>query len=125
MRKIAIIKGHDRDRGYENWEMVIERVTEFEEVDEETFDILYKAQSLYGYTLIEQRTDLSEFIPNTIKGYKEHVLKLQKAADKQKAEAEKLKQERAAKRVKANRTKAEKQLRVLAEQLGVRLPIIS
>lgn len=117
MRKIAILKGknHEIYTSYEddyNRKFIAERITDFTEVDDETYYLLYSNQHNCGYVVLEQVINVDEFIADTVQGYLEKVKKQQEKYAKEKVEAERIKKEKAEKR---KLKTAEKEIKMLQE----------
>lgn len=110
MRKIAIIKTTTHFYNYgDDHDTVIEKITDFEEVDDETYELLYKVQSEYGFVIIEQPIDQRKFIIDTVKGVTARIKKFEEERALRKAQEEAKKEERAI-RKKAKDEAAEKKL---------------
>lgn len=73
MRKIAIIT--TLDYGYDDYNKVIESITDWSEVTDEQYKVLYKHRTTLGNYDIIERLDSKEFIQNTIASYLQHCAK--------------------------------------------------
>lgn len=69
MKRIAIIKTRDSYSNYDDYDKVIEKITDFEDVTDEVFDKLHKAQYDFGFTVVEIPTSVKEFVQNTLADY--------------------------------------------------------
>jgi hypothetical protein len=94
--KLAIVIFSERYRDLDDYSVVASSITDWEEVDDETYRTLIAAQYKYDYTVVvmpEQKT----FIKKTVKDWTDFVTaekqkeELRKAAAKKKAEDAKLK----------------------------------
>ena len=91
--KIALIKLEDTysydSYGDSIYNVIVNSMTEWEEVSHEDFVMLKAAEGRFNYRVIELITDLHTFIPKTISDYKEMLRKEEQAreAEKKKREA--------------------------------------
>jgi len=71
MHKVAILRFSGYYDSNDDYQKIIERVTEFAEVDNETFVLLTKAQrnGNYDFILVEQLPDQEKFIFTTVAAY--------------------------------------------------------
>lgn len=112
MRKIAIIKPREIYAAYDDVEKIIERITEFTEVDAETYELLRRAQHEFEFVLIEQPVDQQKFVLDTIEDYKKLIV----MAEQKKKEAEKLAaQKKLERRMKVDMKKQEERLKIFQE----------
>lgn len=111
-RKIAIIVSKERYTSYDDYERVIERVTEFEEVDQETYNLLWRARMQYGFEILEQPIDQKKYILDTVDSYKKMVIveEVKKAEERAEAERKKI-----ARKLKLDMKKKEERQKVFAE----------
>ena len=114
MRKIAIIKTGDSCYSrYEDDSLLIDRITDFQEVDDETYKLLTQARADYtlGFTfdIIEVPLDQKQCILDTVDAYK---AKIEKVRAEAKAAQEKAEQKKAKDRAlnKAKQEAKEKEL---------------
>jgi len=101
--KIAIITTRDTcfDRYGDDYGVVINSITDWAEVTDQEFQDLCQASAYLNFHIIEQPTDINEFIPNTINEWKK----------KAQAEKEKREREQKARDQKALERKHKKQLK--------------
>lgn len=127
-RRIAIIKASNISN-YENFELVIDKVTDFVEVSDNDYALLNASQHYEGYQIIEAPLCTEEYLDGILKRARER----QEIRDKEnlrikKATEAALEKRRKAKEL-ADKDKAEKEakreqklLEDLAKKLGVELP---
>lgn len=84
MRKIAIITVRDIYNSYDDCDRIIDKITDFEEVTDEIFEKLNKAQWEFGFSILEQPVDTGKFIATTIADYDALIEK--RAEEKRKAD---------------------------------------
>lgn len=118
MKKIAIIKIQESYLNYDH-ELVVERVTEFQEVDDETYGILVNAQHANNFRIIEYPANPEEFILKTVTDYKNKILREEKKRQQEIEDANKAKLARALKRKAANEKKEKELLAELVRKHGV------
>lgn len=93
MRKIAIIKTDHRWDDYDNQQVLIDKITDFTEVDDATYAILINAQYHNGFRVLAQPVDQERFIQETVADYLEMIKEQErKDAERKAAEAEKKRQ---------------------------------
>lgn len=108
--KIAIIKTDTHFSSYgDDYDTLISKITDFEEVDSETYQLLIRYQSEYRYQILEQPIDQRKFIIDTVSNIKDRIKKLEEEKSQKKAQEEAKKEERAL-RKKAKDEAAEKKL---------------
>lgn len=116
MHKIAIVIARDNFYNYgDDYDRLIESISEWTEVDDETFALLKKAEMSrrYDFGVLEQPVHPRVFIKNTVEDYVAHV-----KAEEEKREAEKKKKAEAARKRKLNKmAKDEAAKRILFNQL--------
>lgn len=105
------MKGHYSSYGDygDDSRWVTERVTDFEEVDDETYNLLQRASSKYNYTIVEQVMNQQDFIAKTVADYKAFIKAEELKTKKFQEEVERKKQERLLKK-RAKTEEQEKQL---------------
>lgn len=92
MRKIAIVHYEDRYVNYDDSETFVKSITDWTEVDEETYQLLKRHQFSYlngeAYYVVTRPVDEQAFIKQTVAEYIEHAKKedAKKAAEKKKRE---------------------------------------
>lgn len=84
-RKIAIIKTIDYYGDYDQCDVVIQSITDWAEVSDEEYKLLYAAQNRLYYRILEQPIDTKKFIAKTIADYKFLVAEEQVRAATEKA----------------------------------------
>lgn len=104
MRKIAILTVRDIYNGYDDCDRIIDKITDFEEVTDEMFEKLNKAQWEFGFSILEQPADTGKFIATTIADYDALIEK--RAEEKRKADEYSRKRGLEAKKKKELATKA-------------------
>lgn len=112
MKKIAIVSPK-LDYDYESNDRIIESITDWSEVTDEEYKLLYAYCRNYNYSIIERKDIQPEFILKTIAQAKEEARFLQEKLQKQKEIAEKKKQDALLKR----KAKTEAEEKKLLEQL--------
>jgi len=123
--KIAIIKTFDHYPGYgdDGYETIVRSITDWAEVTHDDFKTLQAASGTLGFKIIEQPTDVPEFVAKTVADYKAWAL-----AEEARAAAAKKIREKAAldkklkKELRTKESKAEL-LKTLAAELGVEVRI--
>jgi hypothetical protein len=116
MAKVAIVLGKEIDK-YDDYSTGITSITEWEIVDDDTLNILCRAQHKYDFRVLVQPENTKEFINKTVSDYvemlaeKERLKDVQRQRDKQEAENERL----------AKLAKCTDDKRKLFEQLKVEL----
>jgi beta-phosphoglucomutase-like phosphatase (HAD superfamily) len=126
-RKIAIIKDRvisdyyrddDNYSGYDK--RIVESITKWEEVSEETFEELSNASYKLGFTVIEQPIDPENFVIKSISDYRKLVAKEKAREEEEKREREKKallrKQKKEAKTLQQKKELLEK----LQSELGIK-----
>lgn len=85
-RKIAIIKTIDYYGDYDQCDTLIQSITDWAEVSEEEYKMLYAAQNRLYYRILEQPLDTKKFVATTISEYKAMIAEeeLQREKEKQK-----------------------------------------
>jgi hypothetical protein len=122
MRKIAIIQFRDVDIMYDDYhdvtKLIASKITDWVEVDEETFRALLTYQGQGKYRVVEFIPNQLEFIKNTVDDYKRYVAIQQEKERKYREEKEKKRQEKQI--AKQAKTLEEKKnlLKKLKEELG-------
>lgn len=95
MRKIAIITTREfyESTYYDDYDMrkVIDTITDWEEVDDKTYEILQNSAYENNFKILEQPVDQGAFIAKTVKDYlhKIELRKIQEAKRKEEEEAKK------------------------------------
>lgn len=121
-RKIAIIKTRTFNyySDYDDYsrQMIAESITDWEEVSDEDFNVLLSAAGLYNYQVIEQSTDVKNFIGKTIADYKKFVEKENKRIAEEKRQREEAALQRKFKKELKDKTSKEKMLAKLVAELG-------
>jgi Lon protease-like protein len=117
MRKIAIIELVNHWDNYDNERVLIDKITDFTVVDDETYGILVKASYRKGFKVIEQPEDQEAFIEATVADYLESI-KAEKLKEEKLNEAEK-KRQRALKRQAKTEADQKKMLEDLIKIHGV------
>jgi len=115
MRKIAIITTRQDYYDYESSITIINSITDWAEVDEETYELLDRCKyNGEGFYIIEQPIEQSQFILKTVAEYKAHLLKveeerkLKKAAETEKrAKKKQINEARRIEKLKAELAKLE------------------
>ena len=120
-RKIAIITSRDTYCGYddEDYQRIIESITDWDEVTDEEFKTLQFAAPRLGFSILERPIDAPKFIAKTIADYKA-ICKAEaerEAAEREKREKAAL--ERKFKKELKDKVSKEKMLAKLAADLGV------
>ena len=71
MHKVAILRFSGYYDSNDDYQKIVEHITEFTEVDDETFVLLTKAQrnGNYDFILVEQLPDQEKFIFTTVAAY--------------------------------------------------------
>lgn len=119
MKKIAILKVRNFYNNYDDYEKIIDKITDFTEVTDEVFDILSKAQYENGFSVIEVVTNIENFITNTVADYLAMVEKREVARKKAEEIFRKKGEETKRKKREAAEAKERKTLEVLlAQQVG-------
>jgi hypothetical protein len=118
MRKIAILKCRGVYDAYDNSQVLIEKITDFTEVDEPTFEMLLNARNKYGFEIVEQVIDQESFIENTVAGWTKHVAEEGKRRAAELANSLRLKKEREAKRDAKREETKRKTLEKLLKEFG-------
>lgn len=113
MRQIAIITPKIYDSGYDGYDKVIESITDWSEVTEEEYKLLYSYCINYDYEIIERQDIKPDFLLKTIEQAKVEAKKHQEKLDKQKEENERKKQAALLKK----KAKTEAEEKKLLEQL--------
>ena len=119
--KIAIIKTHEYCPGYgdNGYEMIVQSITEWEEVTDDEFKTLRAASSRLGFMVLEQPTEPKKFIAKTVADYKAYVLAEEaRMAEEKKKRAEVALERKFKKELKDKDSKL-KMLKKLQEELGV------
>lgn len=121
-RKIAIIKTRTFDyySDYDNYsrQVIAESITDWEEVSEEDFSMLVSAAGMHNYQVIEQPTDVKDFIGKTIADYKKFVEKENKRIAEEKRQREEAALQRKFKKELKDKASKEKMLAKLVAELG-------
>lgn len=118
--KIAIIKVKEYYPGYgdDGYEMIVQSITDWEEVSDEDYRVLKTAQSQLGYIVLEQPVDTPKFIAKTIADYKAWVLAEEERRQKEaKERADKALERKMKKSLKDKQSKLE-MFKKLQEELG-------
>lgn len=98
LRRIAIVQSKDLwSYDCEEHFKIIEKVTEFTEVDFQTYELLKKASIRYGFIVVEQPINQEAFIKKTVSDWLKFVAAEEKAAAEAQAKAEAKRLERKAK----------------------------
>lgn len=127
-RRIAIIKASNSSN-YENFELVIDKVTDFVEVTDEDYHLLYAAQHHEGYQLIESPLSTKDYLKEVLDRARareeiraKEALRIKKASEV--AREKQLKARELAAKANAEKEAAREQelLKKLAKKLGVELP---
>jgi len=118
MKEVAIIDLYDRD-GYDNFNKIVNSITDWSVVSDEDFALLRKAVARkYELTLIERKDRDEKFIPTLIADY----IKLEKAEqeqeEKEKAERERRREANALKKKAKTEANEKKLLVALLEKHG-------
>lgn len=113
MKKIAILKKIVKDYDYEGSYTILEKITDFCEVDDDTYAMLYKAQYKYNFIILEQPINIEEFILKTVEDYKMYVKRME---DENKKLKEKHENKRLKSKIKREEKEKEKR-KALLEQL--------
>jgi hypothetical protein len=118
--KIAIIKTFDYYPGYgdDGHEVIIQSITDWEEVTDDEFKTLEAASRTLGFKMLEQPTDLPKFVAKTVKDYKAWALAEEaRRAKEAKDRADKALERKFKKELKDKDSKL-KMLKKLQEELG-------
>jgi hypothetical protein len=110
MRKIAIITTRDFYYNYgDDCDQIVNSITEWTEVDEDTYNKLYGASHRMNFSIIERPADEAAFIKKTVRDYVDIIAKEEEAERQRKAKADLTRKEKALKK-KAKDEAAEKEL---------------
>lgn len=109
MREIAIVTYRDKYVNYDDYERVVDSITDWTEVSEEDYKLLLSFSSKRNWTILERLDKKPGFVPNTVKAALEEVRLEEERQRIAKKEAERKKQERLLKK-KAKDEAAEKKL---------------
>ena len=112
---IAIVKPKRIDC-YDDYSVLVESITDWSEVTDEEYALLYNWSNKYDYTVITRLDKQPDFLPKTISAALEEAKKEQEYLEKQKQEAQKLKLERELKRRARNEKKERELLEALQEK---------
>lgn len=123
MRKIAIIQFREISMDYDDYgdvtKMIASKITDWTEVDEETYNALIYFQTQCKYRVIEFLPYQEQFILDTVEQYKEFVKVQQARLDKiRKEKQDKHRQKQIAKQAKTVEEKKQ-MLEQLKKELGV------
>jgi alpha-D-ribose 1-methylphosphonate 5-triphosphate diphosphatase PhnM len=122
MRKIAIIQFKEVDIDYDEYDikrMIATKITDWVEVDDETYTALFYFQAQGKYRIVELLPHQEQFILDTVEHYKEYVRSQQAILDKIKKEKqEKHRQKQITKHAKTVEEKKQ-MLEQLKKELGV------
>lgn len=118
MHQVAIVRFVDRYYNYgDDYDTFVHSITDWEEVDDETFKLLQGASSFYNdgmrFMVVERLTTKSPVVVNTVAAYVKHLQQQKEAAEKAAAEREAKAAERRLKKL----AKDEAARRQLFEQL--------
>ena len=98
IHRIAIIQSQDLwSYDYEEHSKIISKITDFSEVDHETYENLRQASIRFGFIVIEQPIDQESFIKETVADWLKFVEAEQKRQAEEKAKNEAKRRERLAK----------------------------
>lgn len=114
-RLIAIVKPR-HIKCYDDCSVFVESITDWSEVTDEEYKLLYSWSNKYDYTVITRLDKQPDFLPKTIAAALEEAKKEQEELEKQKQEAQKLKLERELKRKARNEKKERELLEALREK---------
>jgi hypothetical protein len=120
LHKIAIVFGEENYRDYHDSDFVIDRITEFVEVDDKTFEILNRHSSTEGYRVVETPISTPDFIKGILEKHK--IYEAEEAKQRKLEEARRSKQRAAQEEKKRlqsekNRIASEKNEKKLLEDL--------
>jgi len=119
MRKIAIITNKDVYSNYgDDCSTIVSSITDWSEVDEETFTKLKAASHQFGFSIIERPIDESSFIRNTIAEWTKHIDEIEQKRKKEKEKAVRLAEEKKLRKLAKTRDDKIKLLKQLKEELG-------
>jgi hypothetical protein len=99
MRKIAIILTSSRYDDYDNYHMIINSITDWQEVSEEDYRLLDSFSYVKDFTILEQPIAPKDYIGNTIAEFRELARKQKEEDDARILAEEKKKQARAEKKI--------------------------
>lgn len=127
-RRIAIIKASNSS-SYENYELVIDKVTDFVEVTDEEYGLLNASQYQEGYQLIEAPLCTKEYLSGILGRARERkeiqdkeALRVKKAAEVAREKQRKARELVAKQKADREVEREKKLLADLARKLGVELP---
>jgi predicted transcriptional regulator len=110
MRKVAIVRimdyDYDYDCGNDVRSLISSKITDFVEIDENTYKLLKEGEAKYQYLVIEQIQNKEQFILNTVEDYKNFLEK----------ERMRLEEEKKQKELNALMRKAKKQAQTLEQE---------
>lgn len=122
MHKIAIALyttfGSYDDYDDYNQHKMMESITEWEEVNDETFKLLTSAASRLSFTVIEQPTDIKKFIVKTIADWKKIAIEDEEKREQIKKEREAKALEKKLKKEAKTLTDKKKLFELLKQELG-------
>lgn len=78
MKKIAIIKTHERSINYDDSETFVTSITDWAEVTEEVYNILRASSTINKFIVVEQPRNQLEFIGKTVEDYRIYIEKVEK-----------------------------------------------
>lgn len=120
MKRIAIFEILDRygNDDYDH-ERVIEKITDFADVEEDVYERLVKAQYEYGYKIAVIPTDIKKFVNDTVQNYDAMIT--QKAEEQRKAKeiAEEKRRKNAAKNKALEEEREKLKLQELLRKHGI------
>jgi hypothetical protein len=119
-RKIAIITTREYYSGYdgEDYNKIVESITDWEEVSDEDFKTLQFAAGRMNFQILEQPTDMKKFVAKTIADYKAVALAEAAAMAEEKRKREEAALARKFKKELKDRESKLKMLKKLQEELG-------
>jgi hypothetical protein len=87
-RKVAIIVTSERYHDYDNYDRIINSITDWSEVTEDEYKTLVQASHVSGFRVLERPSDERAFIENTVASYLEAAQEAKKRSEREKAERE-------------------------------------
>lgn len=126
-RRIAIIVSSSSN--YENFELVIDKITDFVEVSDDDYAILNASQYHEGYQLVEAPLCTKDYLEGILKRARERQelrakeeLRIKKATEAAREKQRRAKELAAKDRADKEAVREQKLLEELAKKLGVELP---
>lgn len=117
-RKISILKTKDIYDDYGDRERIIEKITDFVEVDDATYNLLRAAQRDMGFSIVEIPLNVQTFVLETVADYKELIEQRQEEARKARDLADEKRRKDSAKRKAAQEAKEKETLAELLRKHG-------